>query len=77
MESVSEPDGGWKRHNGICFACPPRHGRMRVALNSFLLGGRIAAPETLLIWGSRSVAFPERLVLWEEKWSWFLWRGSV
>lgn len=34
----------------ICFARPWRHGRMRVALNSFLLRGRAAAPKTWLIW---------------------------
>lgn len=33
---------------------------MRVALHSFLLGGRITAPETLLIWAA--VALPPRAV---------------
>lgn len=58
MDNVSEPDGGWKRHNGICFARPWRHGRIRVAFNSFLLGGRITAPETRLIWEAAALPPP-------------------
>lgn len=39
---------------------------MRVALNSFLLRGRAAAPKTWLIW--EAAVSPEGVMLQEEKW---------